>query len=155
MSLDRVDDLARAMSFLPSRLNCRAQGPFSRCLFSLTLFASALQIASAQGSNNTTNGSNGSNETNCTDNATAVNVVNYSGPPLCAEVPEPPCYKDHCWTTIPREAINSCMELTFWGADVPFSMNLPHKHVTSLARIVAPSHLPCMTSAFLHSWQLQ
>ena len=120
-SLDPVDDLARAMSFLqrPSRLNCRAQGtlPFRRCLFSLTLFASALQIASAQGSNNTTNGSNGSNETNCTDNATAVNVVNYSGPPLCAEVPEPPCYKDHCWTTIPREAINSCMELTFWGAD--------------------------------------
>ena len=40
-------------------------------------------------------------------------------------------------------------------ADVPFSMNLLHKHVTSLARIVAPSHLPCMTSAFLHSWQLQ
>ena len=116
------DDLAQAMTFCfhsglqspaTQRTSCRVG--FS-VLFGLTLLA-IFPSVSAQDGNNTTNGSNGSNETNCTDNATAVNEANYSGPPLCPEEPTPPCYTDHCWTTIPREAINSCMELTFWGAD--------------------------------------
>mmetsp|Transcript_64269 Transcript_64269/g.150936 ORF Transcript_64269/g.150936 Transcript_64269/m.150936 type:complete len:716 (-) Transcript_64269:128-2275(-) len=64
------------------------------------------------------NGTNNTNSTpNCTDNFTAVNTANYTGLPLCPEVPPPPCYTDHCWSTIAREARNSCMELTNWGAD--------------------------------------
>eukprot|EP00438_Fugacium_kawagutii_P003852 Skav230673 [mRNA] locus=scaffold2185:347295:353103:- [translate_table: standard] len=99
-------------SFLTVRRSRLTRGLPCRALFCLTLLLP--EIASAQGGNNT---SNGSNETNCTDNATAVNEANYSGLPLCEQVPEPPCYVDRCWSTIPREAISACMELTFWGAD--------------------------------------
>lgn len=74
-----------------------------------------LVIAQDAGDDNSTNFTNST--PNCTDNFTAWNDSNYTGLPPCPEVPAPPCYTDNCWGTIAREAINSCMELTNWGAD--------------------------------------
>lgn len=94
-------------------------GPLRWARQSFTLCFLILSCAAAQSVNNSndSNGSNGSNATNCTDNFTAVNEANYTGPPLCPQEPAPPCYTDKCRGTIVREAVNSCMELSFWGAD--------------------------------------
>lgn len=79
------------------------------------LWLPGLITAQDAGDDNSTNFTNST--PNCTDNFTAWNDSNYTGLPPCPEVPAPPCYTDNCWGTIAREAINSCMELTNWGAE--------------------------------------
>ncbi|CAJ1393267.1 unnamed protein product [Effrenium voratum] len=109
---ERSSAARRRHRFMTSTSNFFA----GKVLRSFTLWVFILPCITAQDSaNNTTNGTNST--PNCTDNFTAVNVANYTGLPLCPEVPPPPCYTDHCWGTIAREARNSCMELTTWGAD--------------------------------------
>ncbi|CAE7633103.1 unnamed protein product [Symbiodinium pilosum] len=84
---------------------------FSCSLWLLPCIIAAQEITT-QGDANSTNST-----PNCTENFTAWNDTNYTGLPPCPEAPEPPCYTDKCWGTVAREARNSCMELSNWGAD--------------------------------------